>query len=169
MQLRVENGRARLFTRRGFDWTQRYPLPVAAAARLKVASLTIDCELIVEDERGVPDFSMLHSRVHDRHARLVAFDVLEHDGEDLRLLPFSDRKKRLKKIIRKACAPGIQICEHLEGDGAVIFAKACELGLEGIVSKKLTSTYRAGRSSAWLKTRNKLSPGYMRVRDGTDG
>ncbi len=94
---------------------------------------------------------------------------MEHDGEDLRRLAFIDRKKRLSKIVPKRHGPGIQISEHLVGDGAAIYAKACELGLEGIVSKKLTSTYRPGRSKVWIKTRNRKSPGYVRVRDGLDG
>lgn len=68
---------------------------------------------------------------------------MEHDGEDLRRLPPIERKKRLTKIVRKRHAPGIQIAEHIEGDAPALFAAACGLRLEGIVSKKITAPYKS--------------------------
>jgi ATP-dependent DNA ligase len=71
-QMHIRDGRVRLFTRRGFDWTERYPLAVAAGGKLKVVSVTIDCELIVEGPAGISDFALLHSRCHDHAACLIA-------------------------------------------------------------------------------------------------
>jgi bifunctional non-homologous end joining protein LigD len=90
------------------------------------------------------------SRAYDGDAFLYAFDLIELDGEDWRPRPLEERKGRLEKLLAKAPA-GIQYSEHLEGDGAAIFAHACTLGLEGIVSKHKEHPYRAGRSKAWLK------------------
>ena len=155
MQLCVRDGRVRLFTRRGFDWTDRYPTVTASAAKLKVASASIDGELVILEDDGRSNWDRLHSRVEDKIAVLIAFDAMEHDGEDLRRLPLLDRKKRLTKIVRKSHAPGIQIAEHIEGDAAALFAAACQLGLEGIVSKKVGAPYRSGRVKWWVKTKNK--------------
>jgi hypothetical protein len=87
MRLRKEDGRIRLFTRTGVDWSLRYPSPVEAAAALRVRSCTIDGELVVTDDNGISDFEMLQSRAHDFNAFLYGFDLLELDGEDLRPLP----------------------------------------------------------------------------------
>jgi len=129
--------RVRLFTRRGYDWTDRYPLIANAAAAL-ACDATIDGEAVVCDGSGVADFERLHSREHDRQAFLWAFDLLELDGEDLRSSPLLERKAALRRLLRRAKA-GIHFVDHLEGDGAEVFAHACELGLEGIVSKDRTA------------------------------
>jgi hypothetical protein len=123
-----------LFTRRGFDWTERYPRISKAVAALQPASVTIDGEAVVCDEAGVAVFERLHSRAFDGEAFLYAFDLLELDGEDWRPRPLEERKAMLKKLLAKAPA-GIRYSEHLEGDSAAIFAHACKLGAKGIVSK----------------------------------
>ena len=106
--------RVRLFTRRGYDWTDRYPLIVAAADALP-CNATIDGEVVVCDRAGVADFERLHSREHDRQAFLWAFDLLELDGEDLRPSPLFERKGALRRLLRRAKA-GIHFVDHLEGD-----------------------------------------------------
>jgi ATP-dependent DNA ligase len=113
-------------------------------------------------------FDRLHSRAHDAEVFIYAFDLLELDGEDWRPRPLEARKDRLAKLMAKAPA-GLQFTEHLEGDGAVIFAHAYKLGLEGIVSKDRTRPYRSGQSKTWLKIKNPQAPGVLRFedRDGT--
>jgi hypothetical protein len=106
----------------------------------------------------------LHSRVHDAQVFLYAFDLLELDGEDWRPRPLAERKARLSKLIAKAPA-GLRYNEHLEGDGATIFAHACKLGLEGVVSKHREHPYRSGRSKAWLKVKNPAAPGVLRFKN----
>jgi bifunctional non-homologous end joining protein LigD len=165
MLLRKEAGRVRLFTRRGFDWTQRYPQLVAAAEALKATSLLIDGEAVCAGEGGVTDFAKLHSRVFDQDVFLYAFDLLELDGEDLRRAPQIERKGRLQKLLRRSRA-AIVFNEHDDGDGAIIFKHACKLGLEGIVSKRADAPYRTGRARCWVKTKNPKSPAMLRLEDG---
>jgi ATP-dependent DNA ligase len=155
--------RVRLFTRRGYDWTERYPL-IAAAADALACDATIDGEVVVCDRAGVADFERLHSREHDGRAFLRAFDLLELDGEDLRPSPLFERKAALRRLLRRA-KTGIHFVDHLEGDGAKVFAHACELGLEGIISKDRTRSYRSGRSNTWLKIKNPQAPGMLRFED----
>jgi bifunctional non-homologous end joining protein LigD len=118
--VRRKDDRVRLFTRRGYDWTDRYPLIRKAVAALRTASAVVDGEAAWCDDAG--------------------FDLLELDGEDWRPRPLEERKARLEKLLAKAPA-GIQYSEHLEGDGAAIFALACGLGAEGIVSKHRERAY----------------------------
>jgi ATP-dependent DNA ligase len=155
--------RVRLFTRRGYDWTDRYH-PIANAAAALACDATIDGEAVVCDHAGVADFERLHSREHDKHAFLWAFDLLELDGEDLRPSPLLERIGALRRLLRRAKS-GIYYVEHLDGDGAEAFAHACGLGLEGIVSKDRTRSYRSGRSKTWLKIKNPKAPGVTRFED----
>ena len=81
------------------------------------------------------DFDALHSRVNDRAAVALAFDLLALDGDDLRKKPLSERKAALRKVLKRT-RRGIQYVEHTEGDGAEMFKAVCKLGIEGMVSKK---------------------------------
>jgi bifunctional non-homologous end joining protein LigD len=95
---------------------------------------------------------------------LYAFDLLELDGEDLRGLPLSDRKKQLARLLGRHRL-GIVLSAHTVDDGETIFGQACKLGLEGIVSKPLSAPYRSGRSSDWIKVKNPDSPAMIRARE----
>jgi bifunctional non-homologous end joining protein LigD len=87
--------------------------------------------------------SALHRRRKAGEAILYAFDLLDLNGQDLRLLPLGERKSRLEELLAQA-STGIVFNEHTDEDGAVMFRHACKLGLEGIVSKRLTAPYRSG-------------------------
>jgi bifunctional non-homologous end joining protein LigD len=89
-----------------------------------------------------------------------------HNGDDLRRRPLSERKAALRKLLKRTKG-GIQYVEHVEGDGAEMFAAACKLGLEGIVSKKLDAPYRSGPSKSWIKVKNQKAAAATRVIDGT--
>jgi ATP-dependent DNA ligase len=91
---------------------------------------------VVEGEGGVADFALLHSRQHDARCYLIGFDLLQLGSKDLRALPLSMRKDLLAKLLEGSAA-GIVYSEHLNGDGAEVFAAACRMGLEGIVSKRI--------------------------------
>ena len=80
---------------------------------------------------------------------LYAFDLIELNGDDLRRDPLDVRKATLSSVVAKAGA-GIRYIEHIEGDGPSVFAHACKMGLEGVVSKRKDSAYRSGRSPDWL-------------------
>jgi bifunctional non-homologous end joining protein LigD len=126
----------RLVTRRGNDWTTRFPLVVEAVNHLKVRSCLIDGEVVCCDDRGLAVFQALRRRQNEARAFLFAFDLLELDGTDLRREPIEVRKATLASILRKS-RPGIRLNEHLEHpEGDVVFRHACKMGLEGIVSKR---------------------------------
>lgn len=168
MQLRVSGGSDKLFTRRGFDWTERYPWVIGSAAKLRCMSATIDGELVCAGAGGIANFDRLDSRRFDDQAFLHAFDLMELDGEDLRPQPLRKRKAALAKLLRRG-AGGLRLVEFDEGDGQALMLAACRMGLEGIVSKRLDSPYRSGRSRSWVKVKNNAAPGYLRVRENTEG
>jgi ATP-dependent DNA ligase len=148
----------RLITRRGNDWTTRYPLVVEAVNHLKVRSCVIDGEVVCCDAQGVAAFQLLRHRRNGPQAFLYAFDLLELNGADLRKEPIEVRKATLASILRKS-RRGVRLNEHLEHpEGAVVFQHACKMGLEGNVSKRLGSRYRSGRSPDWLKFKNPAAP-----------
>jgi bifunctional non-homologous end joining protein LigD len=161
MIARRDGAGIRLITRGGHEWTDRYPSIVAAVNVLKVTSCIIDGEVVVARADGVSCFHSLRSgsRVMAA-AKLCAFGLIELDGQDLRRVPIEDRKRALERLLRR-CHPGLQLIDHVYGDGESVFAKICALGLEGIVSKRRGSSYQSGQCRDWLKSKNPTS-GAMR-------
>jgi bifunctional non-homologous end joining protein LigD len=135
----------RLFTRNGYDWTDRYPLIRQAAHALRARSFLLDGEAVNCNEDGFPDFNTLRHRKNDRTVFLYAFELIEPDGRDLRRETIEPRKAALMKLLRKADY-GIFLNEHVEDEAAIVFQHACKLGLGGIVSKRRGSPYVSGRS-----------------------
>jgi bifunctional non-homologous end joining protein LigD len=159
----------RLITRRGNDWSERFPLVVEAVNHLKVRSCLIDGEVVCCDERGLARFDLLRRRRNEAVAFLYAFDLLEIEGVDLPREPLEARKATLASILRKSRC-GVRLNEHLEDpEGDVVFRHACKMGLEGIVSKRLGSRYRSGRSPDWLKFKNPAAPAVRREAEGDWG
>jgi bifunctional non-homologous end joining protein LigD len=150
---RKDGNRVRLYSRPGNDLTYRFPFIVETVARLRPRSCIIDGEAVVCDSKGMVSFEHIRYRRHDASVFLYAFDLIELDGDDLRREPLDTRKATLASVLRRA-APGLRFNEHIEADGPTVFAHACKMGLEGIVSKRKTSTYRSGRSPDWLKSKN---------------
>jgi len=147
--------RARVFTRNGFDWTERFSLIATAAAALSVRSCLIDGEAIASGDDGLADFQRLRRRAP---AILCAFDLLELDGKDLRREPIEVRKAALARLLRRS-AIGLELNEHIDDeDAARVFEHACRLGFEGIVSKRKGSRYQSERSYDWLKMKNPNAP-----------
>jgi hypothetical protein len=95
------------------------------------------------------------------HLRCHFCELIELNGDDLRLDPLENRKATLEMMLAKA-GPGIRFNEHIEGDGETVFRHACKLGLEGVVSKQKDSSYRSGRSPNWLKMKNSDAPAVKR-------
>ena len=158
---RKDGDRVRLYSRPGNDLTYRFPLIVEALARLSSRSCIIDGEAVCCDEDGMPSFERIRYRRHDATVFLYAFDLIELSGDDLRREPLEVRKATLKSVLAKA-GPGLRLNEHIEADGPTVFAHACKMGLEGIVSKHKASTYRSGRSPDWLKCKNPAGPAVKR-------
>jgi len=151
---RKDGSRVQLFTRNGRDFTHRFALIVDALASLRSRSCIIDGEAVACGDNGVPSFDRIRYRRHDGSVFLYAFDLIELNGDDLRREPLEVRKATLASVLAEAAA-GLRLNEHLEhNDGAIVFAHACRMGLEGIVSKRKDSAYRSGRSPDWLKMKN---------------
>jgi bifunctional non-homologous end joining protein LigD len=153
--------RVRLYSRPGNDFTRRFPLIVDALSRLRSRSCIIDGEAVVCDDNGVTSFDRIRYRRHDGDAFLYAFDLIELNGDDMRRDPLEVRKATLRSLLAKA-GLGLRFNEHMEGDGPTVFAHACKMGLEGIVSKRKDSMYRSGRSPDWLKSKNPAAPAVKR-------
>ena len=140
-------GRAiRLVTPNGNDFADRFPLAAEAVAALPIRSCVIDAEAIVCDASGLAVFDLIRGHGRNDRAILCAFDLLEVNGEDVRPEPIEDRKRRLTGLLRLP-HEGIALNETYREDGLIIYKHACALGCEGIVSKRLGSRYRAGRSN----------------------
>jgi ATP-dependent DNA ligase len=152
----------RLLIRRGYDWTARFPAIASAASVLRAKSFLIDGEAVCCDDKGIAVFDKLRQRRNEWSVFLVAFDLLELNGRDLRREPIEIRKAGLARLLRNA-EPGLQLSEHIEHEAAIVFEHACKLGLEGIVSKRRGSRYQSGRSSLWLKSKNPEAPAVRRL------
>jgi bifunctional non-homologous end joining protein LigD len=157
IEARLDHGKVRLLTRKGLDWTHRYKPIADAVAALNAKTALLDGELVVEDERGVSSFSLLQSDLKDgRRDRLVyyAFDLLYLDGRDLTQEPLVERKAALQRLLNGQSRSGpIRYAEHFDEDGPLIFKHACEMKVEGIVSKRRDAPYRSGRSENFIKTK----------------
>jgi bifunctional non-homologous end joining protein LigD len=157
-------GAVRLMSRAGNDLAGRFPQIVEAMLSLSVQSCVIDGEAIVTDDKGLAAFDLLRGRHHHPGAELCAFDTIELNGEDLRRQTIQDRKRALSRLLGRF-KHGILVNEYFEGDGAIIYKHACALGCEGIVSKRLGTSYRAGRSRNWLKIKNPEAPAVRRLEE----
>jgi len=162
LMIRRDTAGMRLLTRRGYDWTARFPAIASAASVLRAKSFLIDGEAVCCDDKGIAVFDKLRQRRNEWSVFLVAFDLLELNGRDLRREPIEIRKAGLARLLRNA-EPGLQLSEHLEHEAAIVFEHPCKLGLEGIVSKRRGSRYQSGRSSLWLKSKNPEAPAVRRL------
>ena len=165
LQAQLHAGSVRLLTRTGLDWTARFNRLAVALQCLDLDSALIDGEVVVEAATGVSSFvDLVRDLKAGRSDRMVffAFDLLYANGEDLTHLPLLDRKARLAAFlaIHNVMGP-VRFSRHFEVDGAVLLAKACEMGLEGIISKRIDKPYRSGRGQNWLKSKCVLSDEFV--------
>ncbi|MBR0855684.1 RNA ligase family protein [Bradyrhizobium liaoningense] len=170
-RVRIERqGRdVRLVTRNGHNWTGRFPWIVEAALKNREQQFVIDGEAVVLGVDGVSDFNALHSRKYDDEVQLYAFDILALGGEDLRQLPLTMRKANLARLLRGR-PDGMFVAPFEMGEiGPDLFRAACDMGLEGIVSKRRDRRYVAGRSREWIKVKNRTHPAVSRVMDALEG
>jgi bifunctional non-homologous end joining protein LigD len=154
---RKDGEQVRLWARTTSDYSKAFTRIRDAVAALPVKSAVLDGEAILLRPDNTSNFDGLRSRQGQAEAILVAYDIMEADGQDVRPEPLEERRKRLAKLLSrktKAMRDGIQLSEAITGDGARIFRRACWMDLEGIVSKRIGSRYVSGRTRAWLKTKN---------------
>jgi bifunctional non-homologous end joining protein LigD len=157
IQARIANGKVTLKTRTGLDWTEKFPAVASACAALFDYDAILDGEIASVDANGVSDFSALQDDLkngrQDRMAYYV-FDLLYLDGQDLTAAPLIERKRALAALLSGLPKDGvIRLSEHFEADGSTMLKHACNLHLEGIVSKRADAPYHSGRSGDWLKTK----------------
>jgi bifunctional non-homologous end joining protein LigD len=150
VQIHLKDADVKIFTRRGHDWTNRFRKIAGDAWQINAGSAIVDGEVVVPGENGTTDFSVLQNELRGRSKKivLVAFDLLYLNGYDLRKLPLGERKAALKKLIADT---EIQFSESFEVEGREMYAHACRVGLEGVVSKVRDSHYPSGRSRDWVK------------------
>lgn len=148
-----DNDRVRLWSRFGNDLTARFPAIRDAVAELPIDRVLIDGEAVVLRSDGYCDFGALLERRAAQEARLIAFDLLQIEDEDLRSLPLGERKSRLEQLLEQQRA-GVLLSQAIGGDGTLVFRHAEKLGLEGIVSKRLDKAYPRGRTKHWLKIKS---------------
>jgi bifunctional non-homologous end joining protein LigD len=153
LQLRKADSDVRLLTRRGYDWTKKFPSLVDAAWYLPASHLILDGEVIVPTKEGHSDFGALEADLGaGRSDRFVyfAFDILHINSTALGDCALIDRKSVLVELLQGQTR-AIKFSEHLTGDGAALFRRACKLELEGLVSKRKAARYHSGRSTDWFK------------------
>jgi len=167
-QAHLEDGNVKVFTRAGNNWSAIFHPVVEGIARLRADSAILDGEIIAL-KGGVSDFHELRRQLGEARPAIIyqAFDLLWLDGEDLRPLPFRERKRRLAALIGVG-SRHLNHVEHFETDGGRMLASACNLHLEGIVSKLLDAPYRSGRSTEWLKTKCEVSETLTVIGYGAD-
>ncbi|MGO9700646.1 MAG: DNA ligase D [Xanthobacteraceae bacterium] len=156
MQARLDHGKVRLFTRKQQDWTHRFKLVAEAVAALPAETALLDGEIVVEDEKGFSSFSLLQTDLKEGRDRFVfyVFDLLYLDGRDLTGAPLVERKAALAKLLKGSSKTGvIRYTEDFEAGGPFILKKACDIGLEGIISKRRNAPYRSGRTDNFIKTK----------------
>jgi bifunctional non-homologous end joining protein LigD len=156
LQAHIVDGEVTLWTRRGLDWTEKFGDAIREAlGSLPLRTAVIDGEMVVANESGVAEFSLLQADLSEgRVDRFVyyAFDCLYLDGWDLREAPLIDRKELLGHLIGTD-GGAIRYSSHFEEDGKLVLQRACALGLEGIISKASQSLYISGRGKSWVKAK----------------
>ncbi len=152
LQLRVVDGEARLRTRNALDWTERFAA-IATAARA-LPDCLIDGEVVAFDRARRPSFAALQAALSANQSQnlvFFAFDLLFEGRRDLRALPLIERKAHLAALLEAHPSEQIRYVEHFESSGVDMLRSACEMGLEGIISKRLDAPYNSGRGDAWRK------------------
>jgi bifunctional non-homologous end joining protein LigD len=146
----ITNGDMAIWSRNELDLIPRFPQVAKAMAKLKVKDVVLDGEIVAEDEKGVPRFQLLQGGTN--REKMIVFDVLWLDGEDLRRRPYTERRATLEKLLRRAPA-GVELAQTLAMAGNDALQRAAVEGWEGIIGKRLTSVYEGRRSKEWLKVK----------------
>ena len=156
MVSRIDHGDVRIYSRNGKEWTAVLPSVVAALQRLDVDQAWLDGEIAVADAKGLTSFQQLQNALSDPRAKTISyfvFDLLHHNGYDLRGVALTERKQLLRALVGKSDAV-LRYSIDVQGSGAEFFEQACKLKLEGAISKRANSVYREGvRTRDWLKVK----------------
>jgi bifunctional non-homologous end joining protein LigD len=160
----VAGDRVVIRTRKGLDWTDKFETLVAPLSQLPCDSALLDGEIAIADADGHTDFGALQDALSNGSGGFAyyLFDLLHLDGRDLRALPLHERKRQLQTLLKNP-GKGIAYSSHIAGEGARVFSRACDLKLEGIISKRADDPYRSGRTNSWLKVKCGLEQEFVIV------
>jgi bifunctional non-homologous end joining protein LigD len=150
----IRDGRARLFSRGGLDWTDKLSRLASSARELPAREAVLDGEIVILRPDGTSDFQALQKTMGGGNPSGLVyylFDVLYGDGYDLRMAPVVERKELVRSLLEGSPSDRMRFSDHLRGHGAAALARACALGAEGIVSKLASSIYEPRRTRTWLK------------------
>ena len=151
---RIEDGKARLFTRNGHDWTAKLPMLAREVEALNVNDSWLDGEIVVLDSRGVPDFNALQNAM-DANGEIgivyYLFDAPFFGGQDLRKVPLSSRRVMVRRMLEGQSSERLRFSQDFDAPADPLLQAACALGLEGLVAKRLDSIYSSRRTATWLK------------------
>jgi bifunctional non-homologous end joining protein LigD len=154
---RIDDEQVELISRNHKDWTKRLGVLAEAVKTLPVTQAIFDGEVVAMRADGITDFQELQNAFREHRAdelQYYIFDLLFLNGRDLTQLPLEERKRQLADLLEeKGISPHIHFSEHVEGDGPSFLKKACEMRLEGIISKRRDQSYEPGRGYSWLKVK----------------
>ena len=176
IQARKTKGKVQLLTRSGLDWTHRVPAMAEAVAKLPVQAMTLDGEVVVLAPDGTTNFADLQASFQEGATNPLTyfcFDLLHIEGRNTRELSLVRRKELLAHVLAGGDGDTVRLSEHIVTSGEVMFKHACELHAEGIISKRMESPYKSGRSGEWLKSKclheqEFVVGGYTLSSDGDD-
>jgi bifunctional non-homologous end joining protein LigD len=150
----VDDGKTRILTRNLNDAATYFPRLLGSPSRwIEAQQAIVDGEVVALDDDGRPDFSLLQTKLGDKEATGLVyqvFDLLYLDGRSLLDVPLEDRKRLLRSVLKDH--PRVRFASHVVGEGKAFFDAAGTIGVEGMVAKLRRSRYEPGRrSGAWLK------------------
>ncbi|WP_439878544.1 DNA ligase D [Pseudomonas prosekii] len=154
MLARIENGTVQLFTRNGHDWTAKLPRQAQALASLGLESAWLDGEVVAADENGVPSFQLLQNAFESGKSGAIVFylfDMPYLNGVDLREVPVEERRSALAKVLERSEDEILRFSEDFGEDASDLLASACQMKMEGLIGKRVGSTYVSRRSDDWIK------------------
>jgi bifunctional non-homologous end joining protein LigD len=153
----VKKGQASLWTRRGLDWTEKFPRIAHDLEALDIDGLHVDGEIVVEDQNGIADFTALQMAIksaNQSHLVFYIFDLFAVTGKDVTGLPLHERKQILEDLLKaRNHSPDIRYSLHFETSGDEMLKHVCRAGAEGIVSKRKDKKVSEGRNGDWLKSK----------------
>ena len=155
VQLHKHGKAITIYSRNGFDFTQRFPAVATALAQLPTRTAIIDAEVVAVTAQGLPDFAALLRRTaKPEDICCYCFDLLRHNSLDTRPLPLLARRTRLATVIERFSNDCLLLSE-IFADAEKLLAECERLGIEGIVSKRKDAPYRSGKKGDWVKVKTK--------------
>ncbi len=154
MLTRIENGTVKLFTRNGHDWTHKLPALAESLAKLPLNSAWLDGEIVVQGEKGTPEFQLLQNAFDTAHTAKIIyylFDIPYCEGHELKDVALEARRDILQRVLATTKAANLRFSDVFDAAGSDVVHSACAIGLEGVIGKRRGSTYVQRRSGDWIK------------------